>query len=495
MARSVKSVFKMGLLVFTFITLASIFNIRKFPTMAETQWQLVVFTFMALIMYLVPVSLVSAELATGWPQTGGVYLWVKEAFGQRWGFTAVWLQWFMMTITFVVALSTIAATLAYVFNPALATNKLFEFLVIVVVWWALTLVNLRGLKTYSWISSTFVVVGMLIPAAVLIIGGLWYVLSGHPVYMTLHPTLKAFIPDFSNINSIVLLTTFVFLFMGVEMSAAHAKEIENVKRNYPLALLIVGVVTVTLSIPGALLVAMIVPNKDMNLLAGVMQAFVEILGTYGWLVAVIALLHVLGGIGEASTWALGPVRSLVATARDGNLPPALQKLNKNGIPANMMFVQAGFITFWAAVSALLPGGVNSAYWILSSLATAVYILMYFFMYAAAIRLRYKHPEVTRPFAVPGGKVGIWVVAGWGIVAMVLLLALSLIRPSQISFSRISPFVYLLGMGVGTLVVLAIPLVIYRLKKPSWKMTGDAILEDRPPMGAARASSGTTPIRK
>ena len=278
-------------------------------------------------------------------------------------------------------------------------------MVIVVAWWALTLINLRGLKTYSWISSTFVIVGMLIPAALLIAGGLWYVLSGHPVQMTLHPTFRAFIPNFSNINSIVLLTTFVFLFMGVEMSAAHAREIKNVKRNYPLALLIVGVVTVALSIPGALLVAMIVPNKDLNLLSGVMQAFVKILGTYGWLVVVIALLHVIGGIGEASTWALGPVRSLVSTARDGNLPPALQKLNKNGIPATMMFVQAGFITFWAVIYAILPGGVNSAYWMLSSLAVAVYILMYFFMYAAAIRLRYKHPEVKRPFAVPGRKSG------------------------------------------------------------------------------------------
>ena len=472
MARSARAVFKMGLTVFTFITLASIFNIRKFPSMAETQWQLVVLTFMAVIMYLVPASLVSAELATGWPQTGGVYLWVKEAFGQKWGFTAVWLQWFMMTITFVVALSTIAATLAYVFNPALATNKPFQLLVIVVAWWALTLINLRGLKTYSWISSTFVIVGMLIPAALLIAGGLWYVLSGHPVHVTLHPTLRAFIPNFSDISSIVLLTTFVFLFMGVEMSAAHAREIKNVKRNYPLALLIVGVVTVALSIPGALLIAMIVPNKDLNLLSGVMQAFVKILGAYGWVVVVIALLHVIGGIGEASTWALGPVRSLVSTARDGNLPPALQKLNKNGIPAPMMFVQAGFITFWAVIYTILPGGVNSAYWMLSSLAVAVYILMYFFMYAAAIRLRYKHPEVKRPFAVPGGKVGIWAVAGWGILAMVFLLVLTLIPPSQISFSKISPFIYLLLMGVGALVVLAIPLFIYRMKKPSWKTAGE-----------------------
>jgi amino acid transporter len=120
------------------------------------------------------------------------------------------------------------------------------------------------------------------------------------------------------------------------------------------------------------------------------------------------------------------------------------------------------------IYAILPGGVNSSYWILSSLATAVYILMYLFMYAAAIRLRYKHPEVKRPFAVPGGKAGIWVVAGWGILAMAFLLVLTLMPPSQISFSRISPLVYLLFMGVGALVVLAIPLVIYRLKKPSWQ---------------------------
>ena len=103
-----------------------LFNIRKFPSMAETPLAARRAHVHGVIMYLVPASLVSAELATGWPQTGGVYVWVKQAFGQRWGFAAVWLQWFMMTIAFVVALSTIAATLAYVFNPALASNKPFQ---------------------------------------------------------------------------------------------------------------------------------------------------------------------------------------------------------------------------------------------------------------------------------------------------------------------------------------------------------------------------------
>ena len=467
-----KPIYRMGLLLFTLVTLSSLFNIRKFPTMAATHWQLVGFSVMALVMFLLPASLVSAELATGWPQTGGVYVWVKQAFGQKWGFTAVWLQWFQMTIGFVAALSTIAATLAYVFNPTLADHKGFQLVVILVVWWALTFINLRGIKTYSLISSTFLIVGMIIPTVLLLAGGTWYVLSGHPLQIPLMPTFKALIPDFTNIHSTVLLITFVFLFIGLEMSAAHVKEVKNIGRNYPLAILIMGVVMVVLSIPSALLVSMIVPDQKLNLLAGVMQAFVTIFGKLAWLVPVVAILHVIGSIGEASTWTLGPVRSLAYTAREGNLPPLFQKLNKNGVPANLMFVQGGFITIWAMVYAILPGGVNSSYWILLSLTTAVYIMMYFLMYAAAIRLRYTHPNVKRPFSVPGGMVGIWVVGGWGIVAMAILLILTFIPPNQISFIGMSPILYLLIMAIGVLVVIAIPLVIFRMRKPSWNMADE-----------------------
>jgi amino acid transporter len=137
-----------------------------------------------------------------------------------------------------------------------------------------------------------------------------------------------------------------------------------------------------------------------------------------------------------------------------------------------MFVQGGFITIWALVYAILPGGVNSSYWILLSLTTAVYIMMYFLMYAAAIRLRYTHPNVKRPFSVPGGMVGIWVVGGWGIVAMAILLILTFIPPNQISFIGMSPILYLLIMAIGVLVVIAIPLVIFRMRKPSWNMADE-----------------------
>ncbi|MFA4876994.1 MAG: amino acid permease [Methanoregula sp.] len=463
-----RSVFRMGLAVFTLLTLAALFNIRKYPNMAETEWQLIAFSLLAIILYLVPASLVSAELATGWPQTGGVYVWVKEAFGQRWGFVAVWLQWFQMTIGFVAALTFIAATFAYAFIPAVADNKMYQFLISVVIWWGMTFLNFRGLKTYTRISWSFLVIGMLIPAAILIIGGIQYISAGNPIQFTLHPTLKDLMPDFTNISSIVLLLTFVFLFIGIEMTAAHASEVRNVKRNYPLAILIVGLVMAVVSIAGSLIVALLVPPKNLDLLTGIMQAFETIFAGIPWVVPLIALLIVLGSIGEASTWILGPVRGLASTAKDGNLPPVLQKTNAEGVPVNMMILQGIFFTFWVGVYAILPGGVNSSYWILLALTTIVYIVMYFFMYAAAIRLRYNHPEVHRSFVIPGGKAGMWLVAGWGFAAMIFLFILALIPPSQIAFRSFSSLSYVLFMVVGLLAVVAVPLIVYRLRKPCWK---------------------------
>jgi amino acid transporter len=468
MVEEKSSAFRMGLAIFTLLTLAALFNIRKYPNMAETQWQLIAFSLLAILLYLIPASLVSAELATGWPQSGGVYIWVKEAFGQRWGFVAVWLQWFQMTIGFVAALTFIAATFAYAFIPSVADNKFYQFIISVIIWWGMTFLNFRGLKTYARISWSFLVIGMLIPAAMLILGGIQYISQGNPIQFTLHPTLQDLVPDFANINSIVLLLTFVFIFIGIEMTAAHAGEVRNVKRNYPLAILIVGAIMAVVSIAGSLIVALLVPAGDLNILTGIMQAFEVICTGYPWLVPLVALLIVLGSIGEASTWILGPVRGLASTASDGNLPPILQKTNTEGIPVNLMILQGVFFTFWVGVYAILPGGVNSSYWILLALTTIVYIVMYFFMYAAAIKLRYNCPGVHRSFVIPGGKAGIWLVAGGGFVAMIFLFILALIPPSQIAFTQLPTVHYVLFMFGGLLAVVAVPLIIYHLRKPGWR---------------------------
>jgi len=459
--------FTISLLAFILITSAALISMRTFPTMGVAGWQVIFFSILAIILYLIPASLVSAELATGWPQEGGVYIWVKQAFGERWGFTAVWLQWFQMTIGFITILAFIAATFAYIFNADLANNKIYVFVVMVLVWWGMTVINFRGLKAYTRISSVAVVVGTLVPAIVMIIGGFWYIMAGNPIQLTLHPTTTDLIPDLSNVGNLVLLVTFIFSFVGIEMTATHAREMDNVTRNYPLGILVVALMMTIIHTIGALIVAMLVPVANLNLLSGIMQTFGKIFSNpaVGWLVPVFALLIAFGAIGQVSTWILGPIRGLSVAAREGTLPPLLQKTNKNGIPVNMLVLQAVFITFWGVIFVVLPGGVNGAFWLLLALTTSVYIVMYFLMYGAAIRLRYTQPDVPRAFKIPGGKTGIWLISGFGFLAMVCMFILALIPPTQIKEGGgFEAF-----MIIGTIVVVAIPIIIHAMKKPEWKI--------------------------
>ena len=459
--------FTISLLAFILITSAALISMRTFPTMGVAGWQVIFFSILAIILYLIPASLVSAELATGWPQEGGVYIWVKQAFGERWGFTAVWLQWFQMTIGFITILAFIAATFAYIFNADLANNKIYVFVVMVLVWWGMTVINFRGLKAYTRISSVAVVVGTLVPAIVMIIGGFWYIMAGNPIQLTLHPTTTDLIPDLSNVGNLVLLVTFIFSFVGIEMTATHAREMDNVTRNYPLGILVVALMMTLIHTIGALIVAMLVPVANLNLLSGIMQTFGKIFGNpaIGWLVPVFALLIAFGAIGQVSTWILGPIRGLSVAAREGTLPPLLQKTNKHGIPVNLLVLQAVFITFWGVIFVVLPGGVNGAFWLLLALTTSVYIVMYFLMYGAAIRLRYTQPDVPRAFKIPGGKTGIWLISGFGFLAMVCMFILALIPPTQIKEGGgFEAF-----MIIGTIVVVAIPIIIHVMKKPEWKI--------------------------
>jgi amino acid transporter len=464
--------YKLSLITFTLITGAALLQTRDYPTMAVTGWNTIIFNFLAVIMFLIPCALVAAELATGWPGEGGVYKWVKEAFGEHWGFTASWLQWFQMTIAFVTILAFIAGVLAYIFDPALADNKLFIFLIIIVVWWSVTFVDFRGLKTSSLISSIFLIFGVFLPMTILIVGGAMYVASGAPINLTVRPTWNDLIPNLTDFRSLVLLVTFTFTYTGIEITSAHAEDMKNVHRDYPLGVFIIGIIAALSSIIGSLIVGLILPVQNLVLTAGLMQTYETIFSWFGlgWMVPVIAILIAIGSIGKITTWVLGPVRGLGKAAREGLLPPILQKHNKAGVPVSMLILQAVVVSIWGVVFVLLPGGVNSAFWMLLALTTTVYIVMYILMYLAAIKLRYSQSNVKREFKVPGGKGGMWGISGWGIVSMIIVFILALLPPEQANVESISLVAFEALMIAGTIGVIMVPQVIYWKRKSGWTAT-------------------------
>ena len=111
--RKVSTKHKLGVFILAMLTFSVIASLRGLPSMAEYGLSSTFYYLLVAIVFFIPVSLISAELATGWPKKGGIYLWVKEAFGQRWGFFAIWLQWIQNVVWYPTVLAFAAGALAF----------------------------------------------------------------------------------------------------------------------------------------------------------------------------------------------------------------------------------------------------------------------------------------------------------------------------------------------------------------------------------------------
>ena len=121
------------------INIVAIASLRDLPQMASYGIGSIFFYLLAAVVFFFPVSLVAAELATAWPERGGVYIWVREAFGERWGFVAVFLQWSQNLCWYPVVLTFGAASLAFAVAPdqaaALSESKTFIVIVVLLAYW------------------------------------------------------------------------------------------------------------------------------------------------------------------------------------------------------------------------------------------------------------------------------------------------------------------------------------------------------------------------
>lgn len=152
------------------------------------------------------------------------------------------------------------------------------------------------------------------------------------------------------------------------------------------------------------------------------------------------------------------------TAIHGNLPPALQVLNKYGMPKNILLVQAILVTIFAFIILYTPS-LSSAYWILSALSAQMYLTMYILMFISAIVLRYKKPHVPRTYRIPHPHKGIWIVSSMGIIASIFGILVGFFPPSQLRVGNL--WVYEGFIVGGFLIMIIIPLLIHSFKKSSW----------------------------
>lgn len=455
---------QLTLLGFFAITASMVMAVYEYPTFATSGFSLVFFLLLGGILWFIPVALCAAEMATveGWEE-GGVFAWVSNTLGERWGFAAISFAYLEIAIGFLPMLYFVLGALSYILDwPALNNDPVVKTIASIVLLWLLAFTQFGGTKYTAQIAKVGFFAGILLPALLLVALAIWHISSGDKLQIVMDSS--TFVPDFTKIGTLVVFVAFILSYMGVEASATHVNEMKNPGRDYPVAMFLLMVTAIVLSSIGGLAVASVIPLDQINLSAGVVQTFQALIISHGagfeWAVRVVAALLVLGVLAEIAAWIVGPSRGMYVTAQRGILPAMAAKVNKNGVPVPLVIFQLCITTIAIVVFTNMSGG-NMSFLIAMSLTVVLYLITYFLLFLAYINLTLKHQDKKRSYRLPGNTGMRVAVAGAGFIVSLIAFVISFVPPTGLPGGD-SNEIYLALLSVSFLIVLVIPFIVYAL---------------------------------
>lgn len=401
------------------------FTVRWIGTAAAAGPSAVVIWLMACLAFYVPLMFTVLELSSRYPNEGGCYVWSKRAFGDFAGFITGWTYW-TCNLPYFPGLFYFTAAAALFIGGAkwqLLGESPVYFITFSLLALALAAgLNVRGLAVGKWLHNLGAI-GLWLPGLFLMGLGLgaWLRFGSATSF-----TADTMVPS-TRLKDIVFWSTIAFSLSGLESASMLGEEIRDARRNIPRALLLAGVLITALYVLGTVAMLVALPQSEIVNLQGFMRAIESASAKLGlgWLVAPVAALLVMGGLGQAGAWFAAGGRLPFVAGIDRFLPPAFGRLHpRYGSPYVSLLAQAGI----AAVFIFLGQAgttVKGAYDVLVSMAIISYFIPYLFMFASMIRLQREPagPEVIR---VPGGSPVAIGLAALGFTTTVISIALALI---------------------------------------------------------------------
>ncbi|MCL6262311.1 amino acid permease [Craterilacuibacter sp. RT1T] len=478
---------KISWVTLALMIVAAVASIRALPGMAIYGLGSILLYLLPALLFFLPAALVTTELGTTW--RGGIYGWVRQAYGDRAAFFSAWYLWLQVAMLLPVVLAFGADTLAYLIDPRLAGNGIFTACVITLLVWSITLMALRGVGALARLSSLFMLLGTLLPALLLMVLGAWWLLRGQPSASPLdwHALLPhVFSHDSSvlaghgkthtgiwqrfdgELSGLVLIVSNFLAYAGIEINAVYARNLPNPQRDMPRSLILSVILILLIFIPPTLAIALVVPSDKISLTVGVMQAYSDFFNALGvgYLTPVMALFLIIGVLGGVLTWIAGACKEIQYVGKAGLLPPWWQQTNRHDMPANVMLLLAALVSLLSLIYVLVPD-VSAAFWMLSALAAQMYLVIYLLMFMAAIRLRQSQPATPRGYTLAR----LPLVAGIGMLSSLLALLLGLLPPSGETFPLSSGH-YMLLLASGLVLAALPPFVFSALRKAHWQQVSD-----------------------
>ncbi len=412
----------------------------------------------AALLFFVPTAYIVVELSTRFPEEGGLYVWTKMAFGDFHGFVAGWTYWIYTVFYFPGLLLASSAMSSYIGGAGtawMAQNRTFlvggSFVLLLVAVW----LNIIGLHIGKWLQNAGGV-GTYLPLMMIVAVAL--VLWSRQGSVT-HFTWAAMMPhwDWDTVN---FWPQLAFAFAGLELVSAMSEEVKNPQRTFPRAIFASGALIAFIYIAATVAVLMMLPSETVDPKSGVFQAITE--GSTVLRVAAIgviaALLVTVGNAGGVGSTVAGVARIPFIVGIDRYLPAAFGKIHPRWkTPYISILVQAG-ISGVILIVAQINENTRGAYQILVDAATILYFIPFLYMYAAAIKL-YARPDRSEnrsAVLIPGGRIGVCVAGGLGLLVVGVGIVLSFIPPGDTS----SKILFETKLVAGTVLSVLLGLILY-----------------------------------
>ncbi|WP_152887899.1 tyrosine-tyramine antiporter [Clostridium tarantellae] len=433
-------------------------SIRTIPTIAKAGLHSIFFIILSGILFAIPIALISAELATTWPEDIGPHIWVKLALGDKWSFITAWLLWIETFLGFIMICSGFATLISYSINLSyLGRNRIYIFTVILITIWIITIINLRS-KVNEKAMSIAPILGIYLPYIIVISLGIWYAIKFGNI--NLGPiTLKNLLPNLKSFSNASYFSAILYTFAGLEIASSHAADLDEPNKKYPKVIFFSILFLIVFNILGGLTEANSVPANDIQL-ASITQIFALYFNILNipFATNILAFIIAFSVFIQLRSWTLRPSKILLKLADDGDLPYIFKKRSKTNLPITLILIQSIGISLLDFIY-LIVRDVNIGFFSILILATIIYCIIYALLVISHLVLKYKFPNKKGAFSIPGGKFGIWFTTILALIGICLTMFFALIPCNIIPKNR--HLNYLIFEISLTLISFFTPIILFR----------------------------------
>ncbi len=385
-------------------------------------------------LFFVPSALACAELGAAIPQEGGAYVWVRRAFGQSAGSLTSFLYWAGVPMWIGGSVAVVAMSVYERFIAELSMTGLLVFGCLFVA--AATAGAMLPLRLGKWIPASGAI-GQIVLLAVLTVSVIWYgIVNGiHGIaWHEFTPTTSVFI---------MVVPVLLYSFVGVELPATAGEEMRDPRKDLPAAIARAGVVQGLLYGIPVLAVLLVLPADQITSLRGLIDAMGTAFTVFGGSVAADGTATLTGAgqlagwasaamfiwvlMASGSVWIMGAGRAQAAACMDGGGPRWFGQLSPRTCAPLRMAVASGALSLLTVVVSLsVTGGDGDRYFSVAlTISIALVVLAYLLIFPAFVMLRYREPDLDRPFLAPGGLACAWLITilttGWSLLTAICVL--------------------------------------------------------------------------